>query len=818
MFRNYIKIGLRNLRKNKVSSLINIVGLSLSVTFCLLLFLHIRKEQSYDTFHSKKDRLFRLEMTDFWKKPDEGPKKHFFSFLTKDDETKNGLVFPLVVKDDIKNTFPEIQQVVPIKTEGSKFVKVDRQVFKENKVLYAGESFFNSFSFKLLRGNRDLALADKNNIVLSKSIAKKYFGDSDPMGKTIEFASFDSALYIVSGVVEDMPDNSSIEYDMILPITASSGYEDNLKERFNHMTHPMVIELKDGVDAKQFEVKMNEWVKGYFVEPIAAEMGKYLKDFDGSKIKWMLRPLPDCHYNVSSPWGHYTNAKNIYQLVCLVVIILLIASLNYILLAVSSGAGRSQEVGVRKVMGATRKSVVFQFWVETQIIITISVIIGMILSQLLLPFFNSLIGSNLNSSDFYIPQTAIALVVLCLVLGLLAGYYPALFISRMKPVSILKSFQTFRVNPRFSKILVVTQYSVCIVLMMGAFVINRQMHYVSNKDLGFDKEQVVLVENQTYDRDETKTINDRLSNFAQSESSIVGYASMTGGLDGAGNRNGFRLNGEQKWLRQLDVDYNYFNLLGIKLKEGRFFSKEITSDTSRAVRPCVVNQSLMKLLGDSAKLGEFNPILRSTIIGIIDDYHFESLSKAIEPQQHMLIRGYIRYFMFKIKPGNTQQTTARIENAWKQSANMYPFEYTFLDQTIEHMYEAETRWQNTVQASCFFAIIIACMGLFGLSAITIANRTKEIGIRKVLGASVPGLFKSLTSRFAIMVGIAFVIAAPVSLWLMNSWLEDFAYRVTISWWMFVIVGLVALVIALATVGYLAIKAAMVNPAKSLRTE
>lgn len=818
MLRNYIKIGLRNLRKNKVSTFINLTGLSLSVTFCLLLFLHIRKEQSFDSFHEKKDRLYRLEMTNMWPRPDDKPRKHFFSFLTKNDETRNALVFPLVVKDDIKNTFPDIQRVVPIKTEGDKFVKIGNQMFKEEKVLFAGEQFFNSFSFRLLQGDKQTALNDKSKVVLSQSLAIKYFGDENPIGKTIEFAGEDSTLFMVSGVVQDMPDNSSIEYDMILPLSASSGYEENIKERFNHMSHPMILEFKEGVDAKQFEVKLNEWVKTYFTEPYFAEYGKYFKDFDASAMRWTLRPLAKCHYNVSSPWGHYTNAKNIYQLSCLVVIILLIASLNYILLAVSSGAARSQEVGVRKVMGATRRSVVMQFWVETQLLIVFAVVLGAVLVQFMLPVFNRMIGSTIGSEDLFLPQTAMAMLVLCVLLGLLAGYYPALFISRMKPVSILKSFQTFKVNPRFSKILVVTQYSVCIILMVAAFVINSQMQFISNKDLGFDKEQVVLVANQTYDREQTLRILDRMQNFASSEPSIAAFSSMTGGLDGGGNRNGFRLNGEQKWLRQMDVDYDYFKLLNIKLKEGRFFSRDFSSDTSRAIRPCVVNETFMALMGDSAKLGEYNPIIRATIIGVVKDYNFESVSKAIEPQQHMLLRGYARYFMFKIKPGNTQQTLARIENAWKQSAGMLPFEYSFLDQSLQQMYEAEKRWQNIVQASCFFAIVIACMGLFGLSAITIANRTKEIGIRKVLGASVPNLLASLTGRFAVMVLLAFVIAVPVSFWLMNNWLEDFAYRVHISWWMFAIVGVSALLIAMVTVGYLAVKAAMNNPIKSLRTE
>ena len=818
MLKNYIKIGLRNLRKNKIFTLINITGLSVSVTFCVLLFLHIRQEQSFDKFHSKKDRLYRLEMTDFWAQAKDKPKPHFFSFLTKDDDTKNVLVFPLVVATDMKNAFPEIEHIIPIKNEGPVFVKIGEQLFKERNILFAGEQFFTSLSFPLITGSSQTALSGRNNIVLSETMARKYFGSANPVGKTIEFTGEDSALYIVSAVAKDAPDNSSFQFDLILPITASSGYEENIKERFNHMTHPMIVELKEGVSAQQFEAKMNKWVKGYFFEPYFSEYDKNNKDIDESKMNWMLRPLADSHYNISSPWGHYTNAKNIYQLSCLVIIILVIASLNYILLAVSSGASRSQEIGVRKVMGASRRSVIFQFWTETQLVVVMAIFIGLLLAQILLPFFNRLIDSNLSIKDFYLPQTALALVCLGIALGLLAGYYPALFISRIKPVSILKSFQTFRVNPRFSKLLVVIQYSVCIILMMAAFVITRQMRYISNKDLGFDKDQVVLVENQTYDREQTKTIRERLAVFAQSEPSIIQYAAMTGGLDGAGNRNGFKLNGEQQWLRQLDVDYNYFKLLGIDFVRGRPFSPSILSDTSSIQRPCVVNETLFKLLGSNAKLGEYNEAIRSTIIGVVKDYHIETLSKKIEPEQHMLIRGYIRYFMFKVKPGDMQQSIAKIQQAWKESSGGIPFEYTFLDQTIARMYEGEVRWQNIIQASCFFAIIIACMGLFGLSAINTTNRIKEIGIRKVLGASVREVVSSLSFRFIIMVLIAFVIAIPASWWMMNKWLEDFEYRITITWWMYVLVGVAAMLIALLTVGYQSVKAAVANPVDSLRTE
>ncbi len=818
MLTNYLKIALRNLRKNKMFSLINIGGLSISVTFCILLFLHIRHEQSFDTFHVKKDRLFRLEMTNLWARSEDTPKEHFFSFLTKKHEIKNGLVFPMVTPTEMEKALPEIASAITFKNEGQHFFSVGDQIFKEENVYGAGKDFFNSFSFPLIEGNAATALERPENIVLSESTARKYFGKSPALGKTIAAAGDDKQLFTVSAVAKDAPENSSIRFDAIFPLAKPTAEELVAVDRFNSLSHPIIVELKPGVDPVKFEAKMNQWVTNYFTIPFFKSYGEYYKDHDAGKMRWTLRPLTECHYNASSPWGHYTNAKNIYQLSCLVIIIMLIAALNYVLLAVSNGAARSQEIGVRKVMGARRKVVIMQFWVETQVIVIIAVIIGLIFAQVLVPFFNEMIGTHLKFSDFYMPANLLGILVLTLLLGLIAGYYPALFLSRMKPVSILKSNQTFKINPRFSRILVVSQYAVCIILMMAAFVISLQMKYISNKDLGFDKEQVLLVQNQTYDREYTKQIHDRLQHYSETEPSIVSFSAITGGFDGGGNRNGFKLNGEQQWLRQMDVDYSYFKLLGLPIIRGRSFSPQISDDSSRKVRPSVVNESLFKMLGPDAKIGVYNEAIRSTIIGVVKDYHFDNLAKKIEPQQHTLLRGYVRYFLFRMKPGNTQQTIAKIESAWKKATDTYPFEYTFLDQNIASMYEAEMRWQTIIRVSCIFAIIIACLGLFGLSSINTTNRTKEIGIRKLLGADVAHLVSKLSVGFLGMACMALLIAIPVSVWLMNKWLQDFEYRIQLSWWMYLTIAGISLLIAFIAVGYQALKAAIANPVKSLRAE
>lgn len=820
MFRNYFKIAWRNLLKNRTLSLINIVGLSFSVAFCLLLFFYIKYEKSYDTFHAKKDKLFRLEMSKKGSSAKDTSEKSLFSysFLTKNDEVENQLVFPLVAAQDMLNTFPEIRSITRFKDYGEQLIKINNEVFKEQHALFTDDNFFSNFSFHLKEGNSKTVLSSPKNIVLSETVAKKYFGNVNPLGKTIQLLDINNQLYTVAGIAEDAPANSSIQYGIIVPLLSDPDYAYNIQERFNHQTHLYAVEVADNVSAEKFENKLNQWVKKYYVQTFLTEYKEYYKPSDFKDFYWHLRPFADCHYNISNPWGHYTDAKNIYQLTCLVIVILLIASLNYVLLAISNAAARSQEVGVRKVMGANKRSVILQFWTETQILVFISVVFGLILMQLFLPLFNMAMNTHLHFNSFRGVDIFIALIVLSLMLGILAGYYPAWLMSKMKPVSIIKSFQTFKINPRFSKVLVVLQYTACVVLMLSAFVINRQMQYISNKDLGFDKEQILMVKNPTWDGDFTKRVHDRLYVFAKAQPDILMFSGMNGGLDGAYNTNGFQLNGEKKWLRQLTVDYNYFEMLGLKFVAGRPFSKSFSSDTSGTIRPSIVNETLFNLLGKDAKIGVYNEAIRSTIIGVVKDYNFESLTKKIEPEQHVLAKNYVQYFMFKIRAGQMKSAISNLQKEWKQITNSYPFEYTFLDQTLAKMYEADMRWQKVIQASCFFAIFIACMGLFGLSAVNAINRRKEIGIRKVLGASVKDIVAALSSNFVVMVAISITIATPLAWWIMNNWLQNFAYRISISWWMFAIVGAASLLIALSTVSVQAIKAAMENPVKSLRTE
>lgn len=803
MLKNYLVVAWRNLLRNRMTSLIHLTGLSISIAFCTLLFFHIRYEQSFDRWHRNRDRLFRLEMDD--------PLGNGMAEQTHD------LEFPLVAGPDMKHQFPEVSSIIRFQNKayhmGDQLIRAADQVYKEKDVYYADTTFFTHLSFRLLRGDPQTVLAMPGNVVLSASTAKKYFGQQDPIGQNIALISDSNRLFRVAGVAADAPGNSSIRYSLIFPTQADPLYKTDLADRFNNTDYLTIVELGAGVDETAFERKLNAWMRTYFLPVISQGW----KPETVKAFHWYLRPLADCHFNASAPWGHFTHLQSIYQMTCIVVVILLLAALNYVLITVANAAARSQEIGVRKVMGAGRGSVVLQLWLETQLIVLLATVVGMALAFAGVPLLKTVIGSAVGYADISWPEVLLAALVLAGLLGLLAGYYPAMLISRLKPVSVLRSFSAFRIRPRWSRILVVVQFSCCVVLMMTALVIDRQMNYINNKDLGFDKDQVLVVHN-TVDPGAAQRVKERLYHFAQTQPSILSYSAMNGGLSGEYNTSGFKLDGQQQFMKVLSVDYHYFELLGLKIVKGRSFSEAWPTDTMRKVRATVVNESMWKLLGKHVRLGVYDEAIGGTIIGVVRDYHFENLSQPIQPLEHRLSRRQSAEFLFKVRAGEMQPTITALRAEWKEISNGYPFEYTFLDKSIAQMYEADMRWRRALEISSAFAILIACLGLFGLSAVTVTNRMKEIGIRKVLGASVVNLVATLSLGFLGMIFVAFGIAAPVGGWITNRWLQGYATRIEVGWWMYALVGLTAMVMGLVTIGVQVWKAARANPVDSLRAE
>jgi putative ABC transport system permease protein len=834
MFNINLKLALRNIFRNKLYTAINIIGLSVASAFCILVYLYVKNEQSFDNFHQNGETLFRVEQTNIFDSIDKDKsQKGFFSFLTGDEDQKNMITTPAGLAVDLKRNFPEIQDAVRVKGIDNPIVRIGNQSFKEpdQSLAYADADFFQVFNFPLLKGHKASVLSGKSQVVISERLAKKYFGETDPIGKTLNVTS-EGLLLTVSGVAKDFPENSSFRFDIIIPRESDADYANELKRGVNSFSDPLILKLVKGTNVANFERKLDAFTQGYF-KLLTDEMAKDDPKSIQAGFHIYLRPFSQAHYNQSDGWNHYTDLKNIFQLICLSVIILVIACLNYVLLTLTSAISRSQDVGVRKTIGAARLQIVFQYYTETQLLAFFSVFVGLLLAVSCLPFFSSLIGAQLSLADFSFGTITLMLFSLAVILGLLAGIYPAMTMSGLKPLNIMRGFSAYKISPVLSKSMVVVQYTICIVLVISALVINKQMHYINNASMGFDKDQVVVVQDPYNwdDKPERQSLKTRLTDFVASAPYIQDMTSTFFNFGGY-NNNGFTINGQHLYVEALNVDYNYFSFNKIPIVAGRSFSRDIASDTanlkltadqempksSSARHSIVVNETLYNMLG-KPKFDVINRTIGGIIIGVCKDYHTEDLTKKISPMYHEIYQNPDGYFWIKIKAGkNLPQAIANIQITWNKLTNNLPFSYTFMDQDVAKSYESYQRWMTTITTSCILAILIACLGFFGLSGLITINRTKEIGIRKVLGASVSNLFLLLNKGTLLLAAGSFIVAAPIAYYFVHQWLENFAYRIKPDWLLFVSAGGIAIFTAIIAVSYHTIKAAIANPVKSLRSE
>ncbi len=834
MLKTNLKLALRNILRNKLYTAINIIGLGVASAFCILVYLYVKNERSFDSFHNDNASLFRVEESSiFGGMGRDEQKKSFFSFLTVDADQQNMITTPLPFGIDLKKNFPEVEGAVRIKTGYNPIIRIGNQSFKEkdNAVAYVDANFFQVFNYPLLEGNKASVLSSINQVVLSQRMAKKYFGNADPVGKTINITS-DKLLLTVSGVAKDFPQNSSFQYDILIPVQADSYYLRGMAQGTNSFSHLLVIKLAPGTNEANFQRKLDAFSKSYF-KTFVESMAKIDPKNKPKPFQVYLRPFAQAHYNQSDGWDHYTDLKNIYQLICLTVVILLIACLNYILLTLTSAISRSQDVGVRKTIGANRKQIVFQYYIETQLLAFIAVIAGFFIAVLCLPFFNGLIGSNLNINNFSYADIGSMMFALALALGLLAGVYPSLAMSGLKPLNIMRSFSAYKISPGLSKSLVVLQYTICIVLVISALVINKQMRFLNNADMGFDKNQVVVLQNPYSwgDKPERNSLKARLIQFVADQPYLKDITSTYFNFGGY-NTNGFTLDGKHVDVHDMNVDFNYLTFNKIPIIKGRNFSTAFSGDSAKikltpdqviahstsAAHNIVVNETLYNLLG-KPKLDVVNRELGGVIVGVCKDYNVDDLTKKIEPTYHEIQGDPAGYFWIKIKAGqNIPQAMDKLQAGWNKLTGNLPFSYSFMDQDVAKSYDAYKRWMSTITTSCILAILIACLGLFGLSGLTTLNRTKEIGIRKVLGASVSNLFVLLNRGTLYLAAGSFVIAAPIAFYLVQQWLDNFAYRIKPDWLLFTAAGAIAMLTAIIAVSYHTIKAAVANPVNSLRNE
>jgi putative ABC transport system permease protein len=806
MFRNYLKIALRTIWKNKGYSAINIFGLAVGIATCLLILIFVIDELSYDRFNKKADRIYRVDA---------------------DIRFGGNHMIMAVVSDPmgptLKQDFPEVEQFTRFRNYGGVLVRKGAENVKEDNVIFADSTLFDVFDLPMI-GDPKTALAEPNSVVITEKLAKKYFNTVDAVGKMLVVN--DRENYKVTGVIKAIPPQSHFHFDMFVSMSNSEESRQNSWLSHNFTTY---IVLKKGADRQRFEAQLDAFTEKYMAPQAQEMMNMDIEAFkkSGNWARYNLMPLTRIHLHSDkaaelAPNG---NIQYVYIFSAIAVFILLIACVNFMNLATARSANRAKEVGVRKVLGSNRQNLIMQFLSESLLIAAISLILAVALALLLLPFFNQLSGKQL-SFDFVKRAWLLPLLVLiALIVGLLAGSYPAFYLSSFKPILVLKGKLATGFKEGWLRSgLVVFQFAISIFLIVGTVVIQGQLNYIRSKELGFNREQVLVLQNTYSLGNGAKAFRQELLNLPGVQS-----ASISGYLPTGGSRSDSPLfpdaSLDQKRAVSMQtwwVDEAYIPTMDMKIAQGRNFSTQFLSDSSGVI----INEAAAKLLGFADPLNkplyyledlQTQKLRQYRILGVVKDFNFSSLRQNVSPLAFFLgeERGTIAV---RIKTDNIKTLVAQIEEKWKALAPSQPFTYSFMDDDFNNIYAAEQRVGTISLSFSLLAILIACLGLFGLVTFAAEQRTKEIGIRKVLGASISNIVQLLSKDFLKLVLLSAVVAFPVAWWIMHSWLQDFAFRIAIGWWVFAIAGFIAAAIALATVCFQAVRAALANPVKNLRTE
>jgi putative ABC transport system permease protein len=793
MVKNYFKIAFRNLWKNKVFSFINIMGLTVGMTACFLIFLYVKFELSYDSFHTKANRIYRV-----------------VSDIKTPTEVLHASGPAWAVAPNAKDEFPEIESFVRI-TNDNVLIKKGDIKFEEDNAIWADSAFFKVFDFKLLKGNPNTALKEPFSVVFSETAAKKYFGNTDPMGQTLLITG-DKLPAKVTGIMKDIPDNSQIKADVVLSMTTiTQKFNQSLDSQWGNYGARAYLLLKPGTNAKSLEKKFPD----------------FLERRDGAEMKKIqmyptlfLEPLRDVYLYSTRDDSKTGHIINVYIFSLVAIFILLIACINFINLTTARSTERAKEVGIRKVVGAGKKQLAAQFLGESVVLCLLAFVLTFFLSWLLLPLFNHLAGKTISTSIFEHWNYLILLFFSSIGIGVLAGIYPALVLSSFKPIVVLKGrFATGTRGIILRKGLVIAQFTISIALIIATVVVYNQLNYMRNQDLGFSKDQMMVIDTNG---DPAKKA------FEQAVKELPGVKSvaMSGSVPGGNNPGAYSEIENKKGdmqIANLDlyfVGFNFINQYKIKMVAGRGFSRDFATDTTQAM---VLNEAAAKLFGYTSPEQAIGKRFKQwgregKIIGVAKDFHFKSLQEEIKPLSMRIEPDASNLISINVAASNLPKTIASIENRWKTLIPDRPFSYYFLDEFFNRQYRSEQRFGNLFLNFAILAIFISCLGLLGLASYSTLQRTKEIGIRKVMGASVSNIVNLLSIDFLKLVFISFVIAAPLAWFFMHQWLKDFAYRININWWIFLFAGVTAVLIALFTISFQAIRAAIANPVKSLRTE
>ena len=806
MLKNYIKIAWRNLTKYKFISFINLFGLTVGLTCCLLILAYIINELSYDRY-TQSDNIYRIERT----------------FLNPENKTLNlelSAVAPPFAPL-LANDFKQIKKISQILQNGPTPFKYEDKMFSETNSFYADENMLNLFDVKLIRGNADKVLDEPFSVMMTEEAAKKYFGNDDPVNKVIRMNSqFDLR---VTGVFEKFPSNSHMHPEVVISLptlmdTAVYGRQ-NFIDNFGNNAFYTYLLLPDNYDAKTLEAQL------------PAFQNRHINDGDG-KFKpsdWSvltLRKITDIHLYSHKDDEAEENGdiKRVYVFSAVALFILLIACINYMNLSTARSVLRGKEIGIRKVVGARRKELIGQFLSESVLISWIAVIFAFVLTWLALPLLNKVSGQELDINILLGWEVILSLILVPFIVGFISGLYPAMFLSSFQPIKVLKGvMKAGNNNLSFRKVLVVVQFSISIILIICTAIVFQQLGYMQKKSLGFNKDQIVTLPyngNLTENYASFKTTllsNSNIKTIARSSRIPTGRL-----LDAMGSQinRGDSLAPTQVDIKFIVADEDYLDTYGVKVLAGRNFTDRYGLDTSAFL----INESASKVLGLKSpeeavgKQFEYGG-RKGELVGVYNDFHFESMHQRILPLVIFVPRNQNNYGRLSIKlTGDVSAGLAHLQSTWEKFLPEIPFEYNFLDERFARLYESEERQKSIFTIFALIAILIACLGLFGLSAFAISQRVKEIGIRKVLGADVSSIVTLLSKDFLKLVIIAAIIAFPVAWYAMSKWLEDFAYRITIPIWVFVFAGVIAAIVAFVTISLQAVKAATANPVKNLRTE
>ncbi len=809
MIKNYFRVAIRNLRNYKAYSAINIVGLAVGIACCIAITLFVRDELSYDRFNEFADQIYRPRL-----------------FGRVNGHDMNMAQSPVAMGPAVYHDLPDVVAYTRLIKSGSTMVRYHDKTFSEERFFGADSTVFEVFTFPFVAGNPKTALIQPNTIVITESIAHKYFGNDDPIGRIINTGKQND--FVVTGVMKDLPQNSHLHPDFMASLTTSQDSRNPTWLSNNYYTYLL---LQKGVNLVEFQKKLDEEVIKYGSPQLKAITGLSLEQFRaaGNKYGFVLEPLTSIHLNSHLDYEIEANGDIIYVYIfsAIAVAILLIACINFINLATARSEKRAKEVGVRKALGSTRSYLVGQFMSESILMSIIAVVLAVGMVELLLPFFNQIANKEMSLHLFSNQSSIPVLVFFAVMVGIIAGSYPAFYLSSFRPIDVLRP--EARKGGRKSLLrsgLVIFQFTISIALFVGTFIIFAQLRYIQSKDLGFDKEETIVV-NRTNDlSNQLQSFEDEL----RTNKGIVNLANSNGIPGKQGGDNACRLEGtpesQYEDIQQMFCDYDFAKTYKLGIADGRFFSKEHPSDSAAVV----VNEEVEKSFNAKRLVGRYlvypgagpgGTDQKYEIVGVVKDFNYRSLHEPISPLAILLFpkQGFIGQFVtVRLVPGDHLSMISFIEKVWKKYAGDEEFSCNFLDDDLQKMYAADRNTNEIAGAFSVLAIFIACLGLLGLAAFVTERRTKEIGIRKVLGASVAEIVALLSKEFIKWVLIANVIAWPLAYYVMNDWLKNFAYRIDMSFWIFFASGVLALLIALLTVSSHAIKAATANPVESLRYE